>query len=101
MSTNAQGEPLEPQLPLIHAEGEQRAATARATEQVDAAIELAAEVAAKLGPTGRPMPELPEPMPITEHGPAHVIAMCNHALNKRRPESRRPRLDLMTGGCIR
>ena len=77
ISTNAQGEPLEPQLPLIHAEGEERAATARATEQVDAAIELAAEVAAKLGPTGRPMPELPEPMPITEHGPAHVIAMCN------------------------
>ncbi len=77
MSTNAQGEPLGPQLPLIHAEGEERAATARATEQVDAAIDLAAEVAAKLGPTGRPMPELPEPTPITEHGPAHVIAMCN------------------------
>ena len=30
-----------------------------------------------LGPTGRPMPELPEPRPLTEHGHARVIAMCN------------------------
>ena len=31
----------------------------------------------KLGPTGRPMPDLPEPRPLTEHGPARVISMCN------------------------
>jgi chromosome partitioning protein len=31
----------------------------------------------ELGPTGRPMPVLPEPRPLTEHGPARVIAMCN------------------------
>jgi chromosome partitioning protein len=36
-----------------------------------------AEVAAKLGPTGRPMPEFPEPPPLDRHGPAKVIAMCN------------------------
>ena len=30
-----------------------------------------------MGPTGRPMPDLPEPRPITEHGPARVISMCN------------------------
>jgi chromosome partitioning protein len=30
-----------------------------------------------LGPTGRPMPVLPEPTPLTEHGPARVVAMCN------------------------
>src|SRR3954451_591582 len=30
-----------------------------------------------LGPTGRPMPELPEPRPVTEHGHARVISMCN------------------------
>jgi len=30
-----------------------------------------------LGPTGRPMPVIPEPKPITEHGNARVIAMCN------------------------
>ncbi len=31
----------------------------------------------KLGLTGRPMRELPEPAPIEHHGPATVIAMCN------------------------
>ncbi len=30
-----------------------------------------------LGPTGRPMPYLPDPKPVTEHGPARVISMCN------------------------
>jgi chromosome partitioning protein len=30
-----------------------------------------------LGPTGRPMPDLPEPAPVTRHGKARVIAMCN------------------------
>jgi chromosome partitioning protein len=36
-----------------------------------------AEVAPKLGPTGRPMPEFPEPPPLLHHGPAKVIATCN------------------------
>ena len=31
----------------------------------------------KLGPTGRPMPDLPEPRPLSEHGHARVISMCN------------------------
>jgi chromosome partitioning protein len=30
-----------------------------------------------LGPTGRPMPVLPEPRPISIHGNARVISMCN------------------------
>ncbi|GAA4964388.1 ParA family protein [Kineococcus glutinatus] len=30
-----------------------------------------------LGPTGRPLPEFPEPRPLAQHGPARVIAMCN------------------------
>jgi chromosome partitioning protein len=30
-----------------------------------------------LGPTGRPMPDLPEPRPIGIHGNARVIALCN------------------------
>ena len=30
-----------------------------------------------IGPTGRPWPDLPEPPPLTTHGPAMVIAMCN------------------------
>lgn len=29
------------------------------------------------GPTGRPMPALPDPRPLTEHGPARVISLCN------------------------
>jgi chromosome partitioning protein len=30
-----------------------------------------------LGPTGRPMPDIPEPRPLTEHGHARVVSMCN------------------------
>ncbi len=29
------------------------------------------------GPTGRPMPDFPVPAPLTSHGPARIIAMCN------------------------
>src|ERR1700742_1596336 len=29
------------------------------------------------GPTGRPMPKLRDPKPLTSHGPAVVLAMCN------------------------
>jgi chromosome partitioning protein len=32
---------------------------------------------APLGPTGRPMPDLPELRPLQKHGNARVIAMCN------------------------
>ncbi|WP_051218450.1 ParA family protein [Nocardioides insulae] len=32
---------------------------------------------AELGPTGRPWPVIPEPRPVTHHGPARVVAMCN------------------------
>jgi chromosome partitioning protein len=31
----------------------------------------------KIGPTGRPVPDLPVPLPPTKTGPAQVIAMCN------------------------
>jgi chromosome partitioning protein len=31
----------------------------------------------QLGPTGRPMPNFPEPPPLASHGPARIIAMCN------------------------
>ncbi len=31
----------------------------------------------EIGPTGRPRPDIPEPPPLTSHGPAMVIAMCN------------------------
>src|SRR5699024_5849612 len=29
------------------------------------------------GPTGRPVREFPEPEPLSTHGPARVLAMCN------------------------
>ena len=32
---------------------------------------------APLGPTGRPVRPVPEPEPLTSHGPAQVVAMCN------------------------
>jgi chromosome partitioning protein len=31
----------------------------------------------ELGPTGRPVREVPEPAPLDHHGPATVIAVCN------------------------
>ena len=31
----------------------------------------------EMGPTGRPMPHIPEPSPATHQGPARVVAMCN------------------------
>jgi chromosome partitioning protein len=36
-----------------------------------------AEPGPELGPTGRPWPDLADPAPLTSHGPAVVIAMCN------------------------
>jgi chromosome partitioning protein len=30
-----------------------------------------------MGPTGRPMPDLPEPRPVSHHGDARVVSMCN------------------------
>ncbi len=30
-----------------------------------------------IGPTGRPMPTFPEPAPVTDHGKAYVITLCN------------------------
>ena len=35
------------------------------------------EDAPVIGPTGRPMPVLPEPEPLTKHGPARVVSMTN------------------------
>jgi chromosome partitioning protein len=49
-----------------------------ATAIDDAAVEMASDaLPLAIGPTGRPMPVFPEPPPITQHGPARVIAMCN------------------------
>jgi chromosome partitioning protein len=39
--------------------------------------EAASEPEVVLGPTGRPMPDLPEPTPLSSHGGARVVSMCN------------------------
>jgi chromosome partitioning protein len=45
---------------------------------VEPAVEPVAEVGeVELGPTGRPMPVFPDPKPLTSHGHARVISMCN------------------------
>jgi chromosome partitioning protein len=63
--------------------------SAPAPEAVDAAVgvvveepEVVLEASPEpdevvLGPTGRPMPVFPDPKPLTSHGPARVISMCN------------------------
>lgn len=37
----------------------------------------APEPTGELGPTGRPMPVIPEPKPLATHGRARVVSMCN------------------------
>ncbi len=46
-----------------------------APEPPTPAIQAVAEVV--MGPTGRPMPDIPEPGPVTSHGNALVITLCN------------------------
>jgi chromosome partitioning protein len=36
-----------------------------------------ADAPAVLGPTGRPLPHIPEPGPVNAHGRARVVSMCN------------------------
>ncbi|MCU1590972.1 MAG: Cobyrinic acid ac-diamide synthase [Frankiales bacterium] len=38
---------------------------------------LAAGIADGVGPTGRKTPRFREPKPLTQHGPARIVAMCN------------------------
>ena len=46
-------------------------------EEESESVSTAEETEVVLGPTGRPMPELPEPAPLTTHGHARIISMCN------------------------
>jgi chromosome partitioning protein len=45
--------------------------------EVEAPVEAEVEVEVVLGPTGRPVPVLPDPKPVFTHGNARVISMCN------------------------
>ena len=42
-----------------------------------AGVEAPASKGLKIGPTGRPWPDLPEPPALDSHGPATIIALCN------------------------
>jgi chromosome partitioning protein len=44
---------------------------------VDPTVEPEVDAQVELGPTGRPMPHFPDPKPLTVHGHARVISMCN------------------------
>jgi len=51
--------------------------TGSTTEVEPAASTGATTAEPVLGPTGRPWPELPDPRPISIHGNARIISMCN------------------------
>jgi chromosome partitioning protein len=44
---------------------------------LDSDTALRSEAPGTMGPTGRPLPDFPEPAPLASHGPARIIAMCN------------------------
>jgi chromosome partitioning protein len=50
--------------------------TAPHEEETDS-VSTAEETEVVLGPTGRPMPDLPEPTPLTTHGHARIVSMVN------------------------
>jgi chromosome partitioning protein len=53
--------------------------TAAVVGAPDGTDPAAADAAAApvIGPTGRPLPQLPEPTPLERHGPAQILALCN------------------------
>ncbi len=66
--------------PEVEPPGAEPASEPAVETAVEATVETVVETVVAerpLGPTGRPMPDLPDPRPLTEHGPARVISMCN------------------------
>ena len=53
------------------------AATAAATAAASARVRDGSRADLKTGPTGRARPRFAELQPLSEHGPARVLAMCN------------------------
>jgi chromosome partitioning protein len=56
---------------------EQPSAATNGTGPATATDTAPAPAEPEIGPTGRPMPHLPEPGPVAHHGNARVISMCN------------------------
>ena len=84
-ATAGRGEPL--QFPTSYRRaGRHRGPVEQPSTATESAVEVPTEAQAieprrpsevVLGPTGRPMPDLPEPRPLSTHGNARVISMCN------------------------
>jgi chromosome partitioning protein len=74
VATDGAGHPMTDPVPFVRPDGEEPVAADEVGGGV-AVDELAAEVV--LGPTGRPVPVFPDPKPLTTHGHARVISMCN------------------------
>lgn len=72
-------EPAQPELPQPPAEptGSSSPTPAAQTGQTQHRTSPVSHDPGELGPTGRPLRPIPEPSPVTTHGPAKVIAMCN------------------------
>jgi chromosome partitioning protein len=77
---------VRPEEELVHGLGSDRSELDPATESLVEEFERArqeeersgqAMTGSEIGPTGRPMPFLPEPRPLTQHGPARVVSMTN------------------------
>ncbi|WP_409483050.1 ParA family protein [Arsenicicoccus dermatophilus] len=62
---------------MSHPEQTQQQPTAFESPRHDVLPGTTSAFEGNVGPTGRPMPEFPTPRPLTSHGPARVIAMCN------------------------
>ncbi len=71
----------EPPSPSSAARSSQPSAAepAAVTEPAPVAVQVEEPAPAEqvLGPTGRPLPSFPDPRPVTTHGNARVISMCN------------------------
>ena len=58
-------------------ESSAQAERARSESVLSTAIATDPRDAAPLGPTRRPVPSFPDPPPLTEHGPARIVSVCN------------------------
>jgi chromosome partitioning protein len=74
-SPAATGDPERVSDPIPFRRPEMPASDAVPRAEAAATEEMTAE--SVLGPTGRPLPDIPEPRPLTTHGSARIIAMCN------------------------
>ncbi len=62
---------------MVHQTQDGLAVVLDVTDAPDGFAGLAGLTNGGIGPTGRPMPNFPAPPPLSSHGPARIIAMCN------------------------